>query len=143
MSNHAPVTVLSVSPFVEDHEALAHILHQYSWTLYRASTVAAATGFLSSQPISLVVGERDLPPHTWRDLLVEVGALPSKPLVIVTSHQADDYLWAEALNLGAYDVLAKPFDVAEVRRTLSSAALNWRWKHASRCQASPGASEGC
>jgi len=26
MSNHAPVTVLSVSPFVEDHEVLAQIL---------------------------------------------------------------------------------------------------------------------
>lgn len=142
MSNHATVTVLSVSPFAEDHEALAHILHPYSWTLHRASTLAAATAFLPNQPISLVVGERDLPPHTWRDLLEEVGALLSKPLVIVTSHQADDYLWAEALNLGAYGVLAKPFDVAEVRRTLSSAALNWSWKHASRCQASPGALDG-
>ena len=133
MSNHSPVTVLSVSPFVEDHGALAHILHPYSWTLHRASTLAGATSVLPNQPISLVVGERDLPPHTWRDLLVEVGALPSRPLVIVTSHQADVYLWAEALNLGAYGVLAKPFDVAEVRHTLSIAALNWRWKHVSRC----------
>jgi DNA-binding NtrC family response regulator len=141
--NHSPVTVLSVSPFVEDHETLAHILHPYSWTLHRASTLAAATGFLPSQPISLVVGERDLPPHTWRDLLAEVAALLSKPLVIVTSHQADDYLWAEALNLGAYAVLAKPFDVVEVRRTLSSAALNWTWKHASPCQASPRTLDGC
>jgi DNA-binding response OmpR family regulator len=132
MLDHAPVTVLSVSPFVEDHETLAHILHPYSWTLHRASTLAAARSFLPSQSISLVVGERDLPPHTWRDLLVEVGALPSTPLVIVTSHQADDYLWAEALNLGAYGVLAKPFDVAEVKHTLNVAALNWRWKHTSR-----------
>jgi hypothetical protein len=107
MSNHVPVTVLSVSPFVVDHEALAHILRQYSWMLYRASKVAAATGFLPSQPTSLVVGERDLPPHTWRDLLVEVGALPSKPLVIVTSHQADDYLWAGALNQGAYGAVPR------------------------------------
>ena len=130
MTNHTPVTVLSVSPFVEDHEALTHILRPYSWTLHRASTLAAATKFLPRHPISLVVGERDLPPHTWRDLLAEVGVLLSKPLLIVASHQADDYLWAEALNLGAYGVLAKPFDVVEVRRTLSSAALNWSWKHA-------------
>jgi hypothetical protein len=32
-----------------------------------------------------------------------------------------DYLWAEALNLGAYDVLANFFDLTEVTRTLSSA----------------------
>jgi DNA-binding response OmpR family regulator len=133
--------MLSVSPFAEDHETLAHILHQHSWTLHRASTIAAATELLTSQPISLIVGERDLPPHTWRDLLAEVGALASTPLMIVTSHQADDCLWAEVLNLGAYGVLAKPFDVEEVRRTLSSAAFNWRWRHASRCQASPGPSD--
>jgi DNA-binding response OmpR family regulator len=34
---------------------------------------------------------------------------------------ADDYLWSEALNLGAYDVLAKPFDVEEVVRTVDAA----------------------
>lgn len=118
---------------MEDHEALAHILRPYSWTVHRASTLAAAMGLLPRQPISLVVGEQDLPPHTWRDLLAEVSSLPKTPLVIVTSHQADDYLWAEALNLGAYAVLAKPFDVTEVRRTLNIAAFNWRWNHAFRC----------
>ena len=135
MFNRASVSVLSVSPFVEDHEALAHILHPSSWTIHRASTLAAATGLLPNQPISLVVGEQDLPPHTWRDLLVTVGSLSGTPLVIVTSHQADDYLSAEALNLGAYGILAKPFDVAEVRRTLSSATLSWRSKHPSGAQA--------
>ena len=137
MLKHAPVTVLSVSPFAEDHEALAGILHPYGWTLHRASTLGGATRFLWSQSISLVVGERDLPPHTWRDLLVEVGAIPETALVIVTSRHANDYLWAEALNLGAYGVLAKPFNAAEVRRTLSIAAFKWGWKHASRSRVQP------
>ena len=35
-------------------------------------------------------------------------------------------LWAEALNLGAYDVLAKPFDAAEVTARVSLAVLYWR-----------------
>jgi DNA-binding response OmpR family regulator len=34
---------------------------------------------------------------------------------------ADDHLWAEVLNLGGYDVLAKPFDGCELFRALSSA----------------------
>jgi hypothetical protein len=32
--------------------------------------------------------------------------LPDPPVLIVTSRLADEYLWAEALNPGAYDVLA-------------------------------------
>jgi len=36
----------------------------------------------------------------------------------VTSRLADERLWAEALNLGAYDVLAKPFDSTEAMRVV-------------------------
>ena len=45
--------------------------------------------------------------------------------LIVTSRLADDRLWAEALNLGAYDVLAKPFERMELVRSVSSAWLHW------------------
>ena len=48
--------------------------------------------------------------------------------MIVTSRSADERLWVEALNLGAYDVLAKPFDRDEVLRSVSMAWLNWNRK---------------
>jgi len=54
---------------------------------------------------------------------------PDPPLVIVTSHLADERLWAEALNLGAYDVLAKPFDAIEVGRILGLAWQHWQDRH--------------
>ena len=43
------------------------------------------------------------------------------PDVIVTDASADARFWAEALNLGAYDLIAQPFAAAEVRRILSNA----------------------
>jgi DNA-binding response OmpR family regulator len=46
------------------------------------------------------------------------------PTLIVTSRLADDELWAEVLNLGAYDVLAQPFDPDEVYRVVFLA-----WQH--------------
>ena len=49
--------------------------------------------------------------------------------LIVTSRLADEYLWAEALNLGAYDMLAKPFDASEVVRVLGSAWRHWTDLH--------------
>lgn len=84
---------------------------------------------LRSHQISVVVCERDLRPHSWKDLLAGACDLPKPPLVIVTSRHADDYLWVEALNLGASDVLAKPFDTGELKRTLFIAALNWQSKY--------------
>jgi DNA-binding response OmpR family regulator len=47
------------------------------------------------------------------------------PLFIISSRLADERLWAEALNLGAYDVLAKPFDAREVLHAFSRALRHW------------------
>jgi FixJ family two-component response regulator len=52
--------------------------------------------------------------------------LPQPPYLIVTSRLADDDLWAEALNIGAFDVLAKPLGRTEVTRVLSSAWQHWQ-----------------
>ncbi len=63
-------------------------------------------------------------PGNWRDLLERLDGLAEPPALVVTSRLADDSLWAEALNLGAYDVLAEPFDRTEVVRVLSLAWLS-------------------
>jgi FixJ family two-component response regulator len=72
------------------------------------------------------VCERDLLPGTWIDVLEHVKALPRAPSLIVASRLADDSLWAEALNLGAWDVLAKPFDRSEVIRSVKSGWQRWQ-----------------
>ena len=62
-------------------------------------------------------------------MLDVIHHLEDAPALIVTSRLADDRLWAEALNLGAYDVLAKPFNHDEVLRSVSLAWLNWHRRH--------------
>ena len=64
-------------------------------------------------------------------MLEQIALLAKPPYLVVTSRLADDYLWAEALNLGAYDVLPKPFETAEVERVLGSAWLHWNWHYGS------------
>lgn len=118
----AVVNVLSVSSFAEDHATIAETMRPDKWTLYRASTLDCAQLLLTALEFHLVICERDVP---WKNLLAELLALPKPPFFIVTSVHADDGLWAEALNLGAYDVLAKPFQGEEVKRTLRVAALRW------------------
>ena len=131
------VTVLSVSPTASDHTTLRAILEQSErlvgagpkWTISPCATIGSAMAALRDVEIPLLVAERDLAPGSWRDILKKILVLPDPPYLIVTSVVADEYLWAEALNLGAYDVLAKPFDPSEVIRTLSSAWRNWLDRH--------------
>jgi hypothetical protein len=120
------ITILSVSPVQDDHDDLERALYLPKWKIHKALKLSSAVGLVHENRIPLVVCERDLRPGTWKEMLDCLTLLPQPPYLIVTAKLADDYLWAEALNLGAYDVLAKPFDGAEVNRILSLAWLHWQ-----------------
>ena len=62
-----------------------------------------------------------MPDGKWLDALHLARQYPYGMEVIVTDPQADARFWAEALNMGAYDLLAQPFYEPEVRRILYNA----------------------
>jgi len=108
------VTVLSVSASQADHDALAKMIDP-AWTIATASSIAAARANLRHHRVSLMVVDSDSFDDAWQEFIA------AAPHVIVSSRRADALLWAEALNLGAWDVLAKPFDPQEVTRVLGMA----------------------
>ncbi|MBZ5624123.1 MAG: response regulator [Acidobacteriia bacterium] len=120
--------VLSVSPNDEDCASLGRIFPS-GWAVIASATVASALSVLREIPIPVAICDCDLAPGTWREILDHIAHLPDPPLLIVTSRLADERLWAEALNLGAWDVLAKPFDTNEVIRIVSVAWQHWQDRH--------------
>ena len=118
--------VLSVSPLDADHLSLEAIIGDSSVTLLKARDLMSARLLLQQHDIATVVCERDLLPGTYIDLLEQIKAMPNPPSLIVASRLADERLWAEALNLGAWDVLATPFDRNEVVRSVRSGWQHWR-----------------
>lgn len=124
--------VLSVSPLKEDHRALRQLLSDAPWLIRESHSIRSALMVLEECRIPVLVCDRDLPPGTWKDLLEQLAVLSSPPCVIVSCRQADDDLWTQALTAGAYDVLAKPFNASELRRTLFEAAQHWQeqYEHA-------------
>jgi DNA-binding NtrC family response regulator len=129
--------VLSVGMSDVDRIALEHILHESGagaytkteWSLMTRSTLALTFSVLREFSIPIVLCDCDLMPGAWREMLELSAVLPHPPLVIVTSRLADERLWAEALNLGAYDVLVKPFDTNEAIRILGLAWEHWGERH--------------
>jgi len=119
-------TALLISPDEEDHEILSALFKQNSWTLHHADSVKSVSTLLKKTAASVVITERDLMVADWTGVLTVIRRLPRAPLLIVISRLADNYLWAEALNLGAYDVLAKPLDRTETARVLTSAWIRRR-----------------
>ena len=88
--------------------ALASAGHDVS----RADSVAAARHVVRTQPPDLVVCDIYMPGETGLDLLVELQLLPAPPRVILMTARGTVETAALAGRVGAFDYLAKPFDVA-------------------------------
>ena len=126
-------SVLSISPVEEDHFVLRDILNlldgsldpHRTFLLKSCANLSTALSVLRDRQFEVVVCARDLAPGSWKDVLDQVTILPDPPSLIVTSRLADERLWAEALNLGAFDVLMKPFDRTEATRVVGAAWRAW------------------
>lgn len=115
-------SALLVSRDAEDHQILTKILTKLLNS--RHCITISAQGLrdglvqLSAVAHRVLICDSDLTDGSWRDLLNELATMPNPPKLIVTSRLADEQLWAEVLNLGGYDVLAKPFESEEVVRVV-------------------------
>jgi two-component system response regulator PilR (NtrC family) len=89
--------------------------------LEHAESLQQARAKLQQDEYEVILTEATLPDGRWLDVLHLARENPQQVEVIVTDPQADARFWAEALNLGAYDLLAQPFYEPEVRRILFNA----------------------
>jgi DNA-binding response OmpR family regulator len=113
---------LLVSPDQDDHRALTDMLEADHWTVRGARSFAEAMRLLGEAQMPAVVAcERELPDGDWKDLFQAMNRLTAPPPLVVLSRHADEFLWAEVLNMGGYDLLAKPFEQSEVHRVLAMA----------------------
>jgi CheY-like chemotaxis protein len=117
------IRVLSISRNAEDHTALRRILSGLPWVVSAAANCQQAVKQLCREKISLIFCESLLEDGTWKNILGQIRLDSHPPLLVVTSRVADEHLWAEVLNLGGYDVLAKPFNPEEVRHVCTTASL--------------------
>jgi DNA-binding response OmpR family regulator len=118
--------VLTVSQNLEDLGFLRDVLSRSNWRLVGVGSRREAISFLLDNTIPVVVSESKLSDGTWKDVLADLKRIPNPPRLIVTSDLADERLWAEVLNFGAYDVLAKPFHPSEILRIISLAWRDWK-----------------
>ena len=131
-SSDTNVTVCHLGPIDQDLQALSGILASADWKLcpgtrwtLASCDLRSATAKLQTSTIPIVLCGRESGAGNWKEVLSSIGTFPAPPVLIVASRTADERLWAEALNLGAYDVLSKPYYPAEVVRVLSMAWLHW------------------
>jgi DNA-binding response OmpR family regulator len=71
------------------------------------------------------VSESDVPNWNCKNLLLDLQQHTCPQQLIITLRTADESLWAEVLNLGGYDVLARPLGGEELERVVAAAARHF------------------
>jgi len=122
--------ILFVSGRMEDARRLSQMLQTLPLAVEHAGSLHQARTRLQQQKYDVILTEAELPDGKWLDVLHLAREVPPRVDVIVTDPQADARFWAEALNLGAYDLLAQPFYEPEVRRILHNACSRHWYKAA-------------
>lgn len=77
-------------------------------------------------PKLVILCDSVLPDGTWREVLAHASCVAQPPPVIVAAGHADEQLWMEVLNGGAYNLVGKPLDEKELYNTVSRAWLHRR-----------------
>jgi len=113
--------VLAIGEFHADRLLLHDVCRKLGWRLIEARDRRRAMKVLERKSVQVVIAESELPNWNWKKVLGDLRRLAQPPQLIVTSRTADDYLWAEVLNIGGYDVLPQPLDRDEVERVVAAA----------------------
>jgi DNA-binding response OmpR family regulator len=107
-------TLLAVLPYIEDCLSLDAIFGHSNWDLQFTQTFKEAkTGLNAFSFQAVICGSCLSDGHCWKELLREIRRMADPPPLIVADWKADEILWAEVLNLGGRDLIAKPFDAQE------------------------------
>ena len=115
------VSALLVGDYDSERLLFHDVFRKAGWRLFEAQHRRAALRCLDRNPVHVVVSKQTVRDWSWKRLLADLRRHVRPPQLIITSNLADERLWAEALNWGAYDVLAEPLHKDEVERVIASA----------------------
>ncbi len=122
------MSILAVGGTEKDRQVLEAIFQGSGWELHHAPGCDAAADLIRTLGIPVVICDTSIADGCWRDLATRFEQ-SNRPVMIISSRTADDRLWAEVLNVGGFDVLAKPFEDKEVRWAAEMAWNEWKSRH--------------
>jgi DNA-binding NtrC family response regulator len=115
--------ILIVSPERDDTNGILSALADDESLLVTAvRTYREALFALGREHVGVILCNGVLPDGNWKDLLGQIAMMNEAPRLVVMAPPDNPALWAEAISLGAHDVLAKPVAPTEIRHVCSSAS---------------------
>jgi DNA-binding NtrC family response regulator len=125
-----PATILIVDNEANLRKTLAEILRARGYSILEADDGATAIDLLRTETPDLIFSDWKMPRVGGEEFLQHLGRhsqLASIPVIVITAY-GSSHSAIEAVRLGAYDFVTKPFDMDEIvvtaERALDHFALN-------------------
>jgi two-component system response regulator PilR (NtrC family) len=116
------VNLLIVDDEASLRDFLSIVFEEEGWRVETAGSLAEARIALAKHEPDIILCDLMLPDGTGIDLVREVkAATPSVAVVMITAHTSTKSA-VEALKAGAFDYIAKPFDIDELKIIVRNAA---------------------
>jgi DNA-binding response OmpR family regulator len=126
IAREGSVSGLLVGVYESDRAVVREVFGKQGWRLFEARDGRRAMAWLERNAVQVVMADAGSVGAEWQRLLDALRTLPDPPQLVVTSRTADDFLWAEVLNRGGYDVLPRPLNRDEVERVIAGAVRHFR-----------------
>jgi len=120
-----------------------HLQQQGVYVIHSESCAQAQRRLGSLNPAPLVFTETQLPDGTWADILALAEHATFPVNVIVVSGVMDTRLYVEAIESGAFDFLAPPFNSTDLAYVVRCASGNALARRAARGRGVLAAKVGC
>ena len=122
----------------QDYQAAARHLDAAHVRLLRAASLEEADLRLADEDTRVLLTEAAFPGGTWQDAMILKTTRHPDAVLVVTAESADERLWLDVLDQGAYDLILKPFFADELLRVLANADACARMRASVRKVRLPG-----
>ena len=104
---------------VDDEKAARYgmkkILQKDNYTVYEAKDGADALQIIKTQHPELIFLDINMPQLDGMKILEMISAIKNPPLVVIVTAYGSEKIAVEAMKKGAYDYIAKPYEIDELR----------------------------
>jgi two-component system, NtrC family, response regulator HydG len=114
-------SLLVIGANVEDRVAISETLGTDAYEIVFCDSLAPDMHLLDERPFDACMIELSRPVETSFDLLAAIKRKCPLAEVVILSRLAEEDLWIESIQRGAYDFLPTPLDRKELQRILANA----------------------
>ncbi len=113
--------ILVVDDELSMREFLAILLEREGYQAFAADSAEQALAMMESNLFDLIISDVQMPGLSGIDLLTRVKSLAPDTAVLMMTAYSETEQAVEAMKLGAYDYIAKPFKIEEIKVLIRNA----------------------